>query len=53
MTRVADLLGVPDAMGVIALVPFGYPTQARASGRKRRKALSEAAHRERFGQPFS
>jgi len=53
MTRVAALLGVPDSMDVIAVVPFGYPTQARTSGRKRRKALSEVAHRERFGQPFS
>ena len=53
MTRVASLLGVPDNLDVIAVVPFGYPTQSRAKGKKRRKPLSEVAHRERFGQPFS
>ena len=53
MSRVAALLGIPDSMDVIAVVPFGYPTHTRKRGRKRRKALSEVAHRERFGQPFS
>jgi hypothetical protein len=52
MTRVAALLGVPDSLDVIAVVPFGYPAQARTAGKKRRKSLSEVAHRERFGQPF-
>ena len=52
MSRVAALLDVPDNMEVIAVVPFGYPTQMRTKGRKRRKALSEVAHRERFGQSF-
>ena len=53
MTEVASLLGVPESLDVIAVVPFGYPTQVRTMGRKRRKNLSEIAHRERFGQPFS
>ncbi len=53
MTEVASLLGVPENLDVIAVVPFGYPAQVRTMGRKRRKNLSEVAHRERFGQPFS
>ena len=53
MNRVAALLDVPDSMDVIAVLPFGYPAHPRTGGRKRRKALSEVAHRERFGQPFS
>ena len=53
MTRVAALLGVPDGLDVIAVVPFGYPAQTHTRGEKRRKALPEVAHRERFGQPFS
>ena len=53
MTEVASLLGVPENLDVIAVVPFGYPTQVRVMGKKRRKNLSEVAHRERFGQPFS
>ena len=53
MTEVASLLGVPESLDVIAVVPFGYPTQDRTRGKKLRKNLSEIAHRERFGQPYS
>ena len=53
MTEVASLLGVLESLDVIAVVPFGYPTQVRTRGKKRRKHFSEIAHRERFGQPFS
>lgn len=53
MTEVASLLGVPETLDVIAVVPFGYPAQTRIGGKKRRKALPEVAHHERFGQPFS
>ncbi len=52
MTEVATLLGIPDTMDVIAVVPFGYDTKERTGGKKKRKALSEIAHREKFGQPF-
>ena len=52
LTQVKSLLGVPDDLDVLAIVPFGYPAQVRGQGKKRRKSLSEVAHRERFGQPF-
>ncbi len=52
MTEVATLLGIPDTMDVIAVVPFGYDTKERTGGKKKRKALSEITHREKFGQPF-
>ena len=52
MTQVASLLGIPESLDVIAVVPFGYPTQVRTKGKKRSRNLSEVAHRERFGQPF-
>ena len=52
MTEVATLLGIPDTMDVVAVVPFGYDTKERTGGKKKRKALSEIAHREKFGQPF-
>ena len=53
MTKVASLLGIPESLDVIAVVPFGYPTQVYTRGKKRRKNLSEIAHRERFGQQFT
>jgi nitroreductase len=52
LTEVNSLLGIPDDLDVLAIIPFGYPAQAYGRGKKQRKALSEVAHRERFGQPF-
>ena len=52
MTDVKPVLGIPDEFDVLAIIPFGYPVKAVGKGRKNRKALSEVAHRERFGQPF-
>jgi nitroreductase len=53
MDQVKPLLGVPAALDVVAIVPFGYPARPVGRGRKRRKALREVAHRERYGQPFA
>jgi nitroreductase len=52
LTKVKSLLGIPDELEVLAIVPFGYPAQAIGRGKKQRKSLSEVAHRERFGQSF-
>lgn len=52
MTEVKPVLGIPDTLDVLAVVSFGYPAQPVGKGKKRRKALSEVAHRERFGEPF-
>ena len=47
------LLGLPDDLDVLAIVPFGYPVAEIGKGKKRRKELGEVAHREKFGQPFA
>jgi nitroreductase len=52
LNEVKSLLGIPDELAVLAIVPFGYPARAIGRGKKQRKSLSEVAHRERFGQPF-
>jgi nitroreductase len=52
MAEVKALLGIPDELGLLAVLPFGYPAQATGQGKKQRKPLSEVAHYERFGQPF-
>jgi nitroreductase len=52
MREVADLLGIPDHLDVLAVLPFGYPLVPGAKGRKARRPLGEVASRERFGQPF-
>ena len=52
LTEVKSLLGIPDELAVLAILPFGYPAQVHNQGKKQRKLLSEVAHRERFAQPF-
>ena len=51
---VKELLGIPAHMELITVLPFGYRADvARGSrGRKNRKALSEVAHSERFGEKY-
>jgi nitroreductase len=53
LDSVRALLGIPDTLDVLAIVPFGYPTEQKDRGKKNRKTPAEIAHRERFGQPFS
>jgi len=52
MDEVKSLLNIPGDLGVIAILPFGYPAAAIGKGKKKRKPLAEVAHRGRFGQPF-
>jgi nitroreductase len=47
------LLGIPEALDVLAILPFGYPIGAVGRGRKDRKPLATVAHRERWGEPFA
>ena len=51
-SEVKPLLGIPDQLDVLAILPFGFPAEAIGQGKKKRKLLSEVAHRERFAQPF-
>jgi nitroreductase len=52
LDEVRKLLGIPNDLDVLAVLPFGYPLDAVGRGRKQRKPLGEVAHRERFGRPF-
>ena len=52
LTEVKPLLGIPDDLDALAILPFGYPAQAPGRGKKRRKPRSQVAHREQFGHPF-
>jgi len=50
--EVRALLGVPDTVNLVAVLPFGYPAQKLGLGKKDRKPLGEIAHRGRFGVPY-
>jgi nitroreductase len=53
LPEVKSLLGIPDDLNVLAIVPFGYPAEAVGQGKKKRKPLGQIAHRERFDQPLT
>ena len=50
--QIKPLLGIPEQLELLAIIPFGYPAQAGGRGKKNRKSLGEVAHRDRFGEPF-
>jgi nitroreductase len=52
---VKSMLGIPDGISVVAVVPFGYPAAGapKPRGKKQRKALGEIVHHGRFGRPFA
>lgn len=52
LDAVGSLLAIPDNLDVLAVVPLGYPAEAKSGNKKKRKPLGEVAHRERFGVPF-
>ena len=52
LESVKATLGIPAALDVLAILPFGYPARAIGRGKKDRKPLRAVAHREGYGQPF-
>jgi nitroreductase len=49
---VNSLLGIPEEVSVLAILPFGYPAQALGKGQKKRKPLAEIVYNERWGERF-
>lgn len=53
LAAVKPILGIPDPLDVLAIVPFGYPARKNlGKGQKKRKPFSEVVFSERFGAPF-
>jgi nitroreductase len=53
LENVKPLLGIPEELQVLAIIPFGYPTRKLGAGKKNRKPLAEVVSYGRFGTPFS
>lgn len=53
LAQVNAVLGVPQDIELLAILPFGYPVAAVGKGQKKRKPLEEVAHRERWNQPLA
>ena len=52
LPQVNPLLGIPEEVSVLAILPFGYPAEVAGKGRKKRTPLEEVAYTERWGKPF-
>jgi nitroreductase len=50
---VREWIGLPTTYEVLAVIPFGYPSNSKVLGKKNRKPLSEVASGERYGEPLS
>ena len=51
--RIKELLGVPERLKLITVLPFGYRPDDIRGARRRRKPLEEMVHSERFGRPYA
>lgn len=49
---VKALLGIPEDVELVSLLPFGYRQEGFSRRGVRRKDMSTIAHRERFGTPW-
>lgn len=47
---VKQLLGVPDHVKLVTVAPFGYPTEAHTTRKKKRKSFDEVVHYEQWGK---
>lgn len=50
--KITELLGIPPAMTLITVLPFGYRPDTLKGRGSPRKPLSEMAHAERFGDRY-
>lgn len=53
LNEVKPLLGVPDHLNPLAIIPFGYPLDSVGLGKKNRKPREAVISSERFGQGFA
>jgi nitroreductase len=53
LEEIRALLGIPPEYEILAVVPFGYPTQPGGKGEKKRKPLAEVASHGRYGAPLA
>lgn len=52
LQQVNPVLGIPQEIEILAVLPFGYPITTLGKGKKKRKPLGEVVHRERWSNPF-
>ena len=53
LAAMKNLLGVPEELDLVAILPFGYPVTAVGQGKKNRKPFAEVVSAENYGSPFT
>lgn len=53
LEQINAFLGIPPALKVMAIVPFGYPEARLGRGKKNRRPFAEVVSSERYGQSFA
>jgi nitroreductase len=46
------ILGIPDNLEILCIVPFGYPARSVGKGKKQRKPFEQVVSHNRHGRPF-
>ena len=49
---IAELLGIPEGIELITILPFGYRAEGARGQGTPRKPMAEIAHKERFGEKY-
>ncbi len=52
LDAVKPLLGIPDELQILAIVPFGYPENRIGLGKKNRKPFDEVVFKGKFGAKY-
>ena len=50
--EIKDLLGIPDEVETVALIPLGYPTSDEQFGRNNRTPVELVTFKEKWGNPW-
>ena len=47
---IKSLLGIPESLDVLAILPLGFPAKKIGRGKKKRKPFDQVVHKEVFGE---
>ncbi|HET9016485.1 MAG TPA: nitroreductase family protein [Thermomicrobiaceae bacterium] len=53
LDEIKPVLGIPDNLELLAIVPFGYPAHPHKGNQKKRKPMGEVVSLNRYGRPYA
>jgi len=52
MDGIKSLLGIPESLDVLAILPLGYPLKKIGKGKKKRKPFEQVVYKEMYGMGY-